>query len=87
METLKKRAEFGEPKFAYIWPSTDFIGTLGNTISAAKMANKVKLLSPQLPFLVIVTYSSAAKRFSPWNPFGLMHPIRGTDASDSAQVA
>ena len=77
METLKKRAEFGEAKFAYIWPSTDFIGTLGNTISAAKMANKVKLLSPQLPFLVIVTYSSA----------GLMHPIRGTDASDSAQVA
>ena len=28
METLKKRVEFGEPKFAYIWQSTDFIGTL-----------------------------------------------------------
>ena len=42
METLKKRIEFGEREFAYIWQSTDFFGTLVQAIFIAKMANKVK---------------------------------------------
>ena len=42
METSKKRIEFGEREFAYIWQSTDFFGTLVQAIFVAKTANKVK---------------------------------------------
>ena len=58
METLKKRIEFGEREFAYIWQSTDSFGTLVQAIFIAKSGQQSEVTLAAIALPHHRTYSS-----------------------------